>query len=120
MVDREAGAARREHERVRGRQVDLLERGEIASGQALDHVARFAHGANVTRCRDDRHVTPGGDLQSRVDSGHFGRSVAVLAPGLARGAYGYDAPKRATKAEGCYEGRDGAGGAVQRLSLIHI
>ncbi len=69
-----------------GRQVDLLDRGEGASDQALDDLARFADRAYVTRGGDHRHVVGGSDLQRRVQGGHLGMGVAVLAPGLARGA----------------------------------
>jgi hypothetical protein len=72
MVGGQVGTARREHERVGGRQVDLLERGEIAPCQALDHLARLADGANVTRSGDDCYVAGDGDLQGRVESGHLG------------------------------------------------
>ena len=75
-----------EDEWVGGRQVDLFDRREGPAGQALDHRARLADGADVARGGDHGDVPGGGVLERRVEAIDLGGGVAVLSACLSGGA----------------------------------
>src|SRR6202042_1312791 len=62
----EAGAAGGENERVGGRQVRFLDGREGTTGQALDHLARLADGADVAGGGNHGYVPGGGSLEGAV------------------------------------------------------
>ena len=86
MTGVEAGAACGKHERVGGRQVDLLDGRERTTGQALDHRARLADGTDVAGGGDHGHVPSSGGLERAVQLIDLGRGVTVFSARLAGGA----------------------------------
>jgi len=110
----EGGAAGGEDERVGGGQVGFLDGREGATGQAFDHRARLADGADVARGGDHGHVPGCRGLECAVQAIDLGRGVAVLAACLAGGADRDHASLGRSHPDRGDGGRDRVGGVLQR------